>query len=91
MELVLIKTESKEWEFMWNWLESHPINEDLEQPCVARHEDESWQYMGSFKEGERVIHNFRHRNHPKTKTRLDLSLQASEALTEDQIEKTFRL
>jgi len=91
MELILIKPNSLEWDFMWNWLASHPINEGIEEPSIAINNSEAWQYLGSFREGKRIIHEFRHRSHPKTNKRLDLKVQASEGVTEDQIEKKFRL
>ncbi len=91
MELALIDPSSTEWEFMWNWLASHPINEGLENPSVALNEGQAWQYMGSYKQKERVIHTFRHRNHPVTKGIKNLSVSASKELTPEQISKTFRL
>lgn len=91
MELILLKVGSIEWEYAWNWLANHPINEGLSNPSTATNNGESWTYMGSFKEGKRIIHEFRHRSHPKTNERLDLKVQASEGVTEEQIEKKFRL
>lgn len=91
MELAIIEIGSAEWEYMWNWLASHPINVGLDEPSVATNGDQSWQYMGSFKQGDRVIHEFRHRNHPTTNTQQSLKVQASDNLTEEQIKKTFKL
>ena len=91
MKLILILPNSPEWDYMWNWLENHPINASLSEPTTALNENEAWQYMGSFKQGERVIHEFRHRNHPLTNTRQDLKLEASKNLTQDQIQKEFNL
>lgn len=65
MEYIIIKQNSPEGEFMWNWLASHPLNEGLEQPMVAMNQGEAWQYMGSFKHADKVVSEFRHRNHPK--------------------------
>lgn len=76
---------------MWEWLAAHPINKDIEQPSLAMNDGEAWQYMGSYMQGERVIHSFRHRNHPVTNTRKDLSVNASEAFTKEQIVKKFKL
>ena len=66
MELVVIKQGSPEWEFMWDWLTNHPINAGLEEPQVAENKGEAWQYMGSFKNKDKVISEFRHRCHPLT-------------------------
>jgi len=93
MELVIIEIGSPEWEYMWNWLSEHPINSGLEEPSIAKHpvSGEAWQYMGSFKQGERVIHELRHREHPITQKREDLKVQASGELTPEQIKKSFRI
>jgi hypothetical protein len=76
---------------MWNWLENHPINNGLDEPSLALNENEGWQYMGSFKQGNKVIHEFRHRNHPKTNSVITLNVIASTGLTDDQIQKEFKL
>lgn len=91
MELILIEPNSTEWDYMWQWLNDHPINKDIEQPSLAMNEGEAWQYMGSFKQNERVIHQFRHRFHPVTQGRKDLSVKASDTFTKEQISKQFRL
>lgn len=91
MELAIIEIGSAEWNYMWDWLASHPINEGLAEPSLATNGDQTWQYVGSFKQGDRVIHSFRHRNHPTTNTLQNLSVQASNELTEEQIKKTFKL
>ena len=91
MELVLIKQDSPEWEYMWGFLDSHPINEGIEEPRVALNEGEAWQYMGSFKQEDKVIHEFRHRYHPTTLNRYNLKFKASENFTNEQIEKTLKI
>jgi hypothetical protein len=91
MELAIIEIGSTEWNKMWDWLASHPINEGLTEPSVATNNGESWQYVGSYKQGERVIHSFRHRNHPTTNTLQNLSVAASNELTKEQIKKSFKL
>lgn len=91
MELVLIEPNSPEWEYMWNWLAAHPMNEGLENPSEAMNNNEGWKYMGSFKKGERVIHEFKHKNHPLNNQRKKLSVAASELFTIDQIKKSFKL
>jgi len=91
MELILIKQDSPEWEYMWNFLANHPVNEGLEEPKVALNEDEAWQYMGSFKHEDKVIHEFRHRYHPVTMNRYNLKFNASKEFTNEQIEKTIKI
>lgn len=90
MNLILIKPNSPEWEFMWNWLESHPINKGIENPSLALNNEEAWQYMGSYQQGDKVIHEFRHKNHPVTNNIQSLKLNASKLFTSDQILKTFK-
>jgi hypothetical protein len=92
MELVIIEVESPEWEYMWNWLTVHPINSGLEEPSVARHPEsgEAWQYMGSFKQGNRVISEFRHRHHPVTNKIEDLKV-SHENFDVNCIKKSFKL
>jgi hypothetical protein len=91
MELVVIKQDSQEWEYMWNWLANHPINQGLEEPKVAENNGEAWQYMGSYKNKQAVIHEFRHRLHPVTNGVYKASLQASSNFTEDQIENSAKI
>jgi len=90
MNLILIKPNSPEWDFMWKWLEDHPINKGIEEPTTALNEGEAWQYMGSWQQDNSAIHSFRHRNHPVTNSLQNVSVHASELLTPDQIEKTFK-
>lgn len=85
MELIVIKKDSPEWEYMWNWLADHPYNKELAEPMIALNENEAWQYMGSFKLKERIIHEFRHRNHPITKDVLELKVTASPNMNEESI------
>jgi hypothetical protein len=85
VEFILIKEGSPEWEYMWNWLGDHPINKELPEPTLAYHQGEGWQYMGSFRQGTKVIHEFRHRNHPVTQRVEDLKVSASQAMNEDCI------
>ena len=91
MELILIEPDSPEWNYMWNWLEKHPLNEGIEDPSIALNEGQTWQYMGSYKQDTRVLHTFRHRIHPTTKEIQNLTLEASKDLTDEQIVKKFKL
>lgn len=89
MEFVLLKIGSPEWIELWEWLESHPINKDLENPSVALHEKEQWQYVGTYKKGNTGISDVRHRNHPLT-NRVEM-LSFKHEIKEDSIEKKFRV
>jgi hypothetical protein len=89
MEMVLIKQDSQEWERMWDMVANHPMNEGIEHPSIALNNGEGWQYMGSFKQDNRIIHEFRHRFHPKFGRREYLKFSASDKITDDDIEKTL--
>jgi len=66
MDIVLLKKDSVEWVVIWDILAKHPINDGLDEPKIAYNDGESWQYMASYKQGDNVIHEFRHKKHPKT-------------------------
>lgn len=89
MEMVLIKIDSNEWIYMWEWLAAHPINKDLDEPTVALNDGEAWQYMGSYRsKDKRVIHTFRHRKHINNNNQLkELSVTGSINLNDEDIEK----
>jgi hypothetical protein len=89
MEMVLIKEGSKEWERMWDMVANHPINEGIEHPSIALNNGEGWQYMGSFKQTNIVIHEFRHREHQKFGRREYLKFNASKDITDEDIEKVL--
>lgn len=92
MELVLIKPDSQEWNFMWDWVASHPLNKGLSDPSIALSENnEVWQYMGSFRHNNETIHEFRHRNHPVTNRVEKLNLNCSENISNDDIEKVLSI
>ena len=91
MELILITPESSEWEYIWNWLENHPINKDLPDPSEALNNNHKWEYYGSLRQDKDVIHLLRHNHHPVTNNVLELKLKASGELDLTQIKKTIRL
>lgn len=66
MDYIFIKSDSKEWGDMWDYIRTHPINEDIDEPCTALNDNEEWQYLGSFKQGEKVLSSFIHGKHPRT-------------------------
>lgn len=91
MEIILIKTDSAEWVRMWEWLGNHPLNAKLDEPTVALNNDEVWQYMGSYKQGPDVVHEFRHRYHPITGKREYLKTLALGPLTDDDVAKEITM
>jgi len=91
MELIFVKQDSTEWEYIWDFVAKHPINEGLEEPKIALNEGEAWQYMGSFKNKNRLIHEFRHRYHPNTQNVYNLTFNGSDSFTDEQIDKTIKI
>ena len=91
MELIFVKPESAEWNDMWDRLAAHPINADYPEPSIVLNQDEQWQYMGSFKLDNRIIHEFRHRIHPRFQKREDVKFQASELLVPEDIQKKVQI
>ncbi len=91
--MLLIKVGSPEWEYMWDMLGKHPINENLPDPTVALNDinGEVWQYIGTFKHDKNVIHEFRHRSFPTDGGVRFYKFNASEAFNDDDIEKTFNI
>jgi hypothetical protein len=91
MDLVLIKEGTDEWNAMWERLAQHPINEGLDDPKIAFNQGESWQYMLSSRQGDKVIHSYRHRQHPKDNQRKNVSFYASDKFTDEQIDKVIKV
>ena len=89
MEFLLLKKDTPEWNYIWDWLASHPINEGLEEPSVVLNNGEAWQYLGSYRNDNTVITEFRHRNHPVT-NRIEI-LSLKHEINSDAIEKKFRV
>jgi len=89
MEFVILKKDTPEWDYIWNWLASHPINEGLEEPSVALYQGEGWQYLGSYKKGNTIISDFRHRFHPLTNRTEILSVKHE--ISDEAIGKKFRI
>ncbi len=87
MEMILLKIDSGEWERLWDWVATHPINEGLDDPRIAENEGEMWMYMGSFRQDKRVIHELRHRLFPKTNSLQRLTMSATDLFNDNDIEK----
>ena len=90
MEMILLKQDSAEWNSMWETLANHPINEGLKSPKIAFNDGEQWQYMGSYRQDGKVIHDFRHRFHPKTNGVYRVTFNGNVVPTE-QIEKVIKV
>ena len=93
LELVLVKIGSSEWEYIWEYLKTHPINKGLDNPMDAPNEatGNMWEYMGTYMHNGKGIHQLRHLKHPLTNELKEISLNASSTFTQDQIEKKFKL
>lgn len=89
MDIIFVKQDSIEWNAMWDYLSKHPINEGLEYPKIAYNNGESWQYMGSFKQGDKIIAEFRHRKHPKTQNVYKVLFNHS--VSDDSIDKVIKV
>lgn len=80
-----------EYDYMWNKIASHPVNEGLAEPTTAEHSVtyDAWEYMETLLTNRRffglvggnAIHKFRHRNHPKTNTAIHLKVPASKSFS----------
>ena len=86
MEILMIKIDCSEWDYIWTKLSEHPVNEGLENPREALNEGESWQYMLSYKQGNKILHELRHKKHPVTQNLYKMVLHASNDFNENDIE-----
>jgi len=83
-KICVVQNRSSEWHYMWKMLGDHPINSDLhgkpksdDDPTVAYNEGEMWEYMDTGLHDGEMKHCFRHRFHPKTKTRVYVEFPVS--------------
>lgn len=90
MEFVIIKINTKLWDEIWNELEHHPINDNIEEPSIALNNGFSWEYRGSFKKNNILISEFIHRSHPVTNNLYKLVFKR-ECLNDNDIFKKYRL
>lgn len=91
MKLILLKPNTPEWEFAWNWVASHPLNEGQEDPSTVMNNTFGWEYMGSYWNGsDKLISEFRHKLHPKTNNVQKLSIQHPE-FTKESFEKILNV
>lgn len=91
MDIVIVERDTPEWDYIWDYIANHPINEDVDEPRVALNQGEQFQYMGSFRQGDKVIHTVRHRSHPKNNDKVNLTFNASDKFTSEQISKVIKV
>lgn len=91
MELVFVKQDSTEWNYIWDFVANHPINEGLEEPRLALNNGKAWEYMGSFKNKEKLIHQLHHKSHPKTNSLYKITFNGSDTFTDEQIDKSTKI
>lgn len=92
--ILLVKAESKEWDYMWDELAKHKSNHELPAPVVAENFGEVWQYMetlevSSLWSGKHHIHCFRHRLHPVKGDDYRLKIPASRDFNPDEMQFSF--
>jgi hypothetical protein len=91
MDLVLIKEGTDEWNTMWSMIETHPINEGLEEPKAALNQGEAWQYMSTYRQGEKYLSEFRHRCHPRTNKIEKIVFEHKEPIKSESISKVIKV
>jgi hypothetical protein len=94
MEFFLIKPDSPEWEYMWGWLESHPLNEGYDEPSVCLNEatGDAWKYIWSFGDSNnRLVHEFNHISHPNGNVEGNAFCPSSKNFSKDDIFKTIKI
>lgn len=73
-----VEPDSTEWDYMWEELAKEPINSICVDPSVCLNNNEVYEYMGTFYDGE-ILHNFRHRCHPASDDKFYIDIKPSEA------------
>lgn len=92
VELILLKLNSEELKYVWSYLAEHPLNQGIENPTSSLNDGQEWMYMGTFTDGNRYLHQVRHRNHPKCQCVKSISLEASKDFNpETDIQKKYKL
>ena len=89
MEMIIFKEGSNSYNLMWDWIKNHPINAGIENPEIAYNDGDTWQHMGSFRQGDRTISEFRHRKHPSTDDRVNLKFSHPNIVPEEDIEVKY--
>lgn len=79
-KFIFVPPENHEWPIMWQKLADQYNAPDFLSKCPQT--GEVWQYMGTVAAFDNVYHEFRHRNHPTTNTRLNVKIHASDAFFE---------
>lgn len=79
-DLIFINRNDQEYRIAWQRLSENWLNQELDNPTVARSErsGEAWEYMGTELHEDGWYHCFRHRDHPKTLNREYVLVQVSD-------------
>jgi hypothetical protein len=77
-----LKRFSLEYDYMWSELAKLTLNKENEVPQICENNGEGWQYMGSCFIRNNLMHQFRHRCHPKNSERINLNIKASQNFKE---------
>lgn len=83
--MLILKLDSKEWDYMLTYLNEHPINEG--RPFPTPNDEIKWKYMGTYRHNGKVLHDFLHKNHPMINEEKKLVFSASKELRDEDIEK----
>ena len=89
MEFVLLKPNGSLLEAAWKWLESHPINEGIQDPSIALNEGYAWEYRGTYRQDNKAVTEFLHRKHVNTNSLVKLSY--GHDITDEDIEKKYKV
>jgi len=89
MEFILLEVNSPSWNYIWDFVENHPINDGIELPKSALNNGYQWEYMGSYKQGNNVISKIIHKSHPKTQELYTINI--SHEITQEQITKSIKI
>jgi hypothetical protein len=77
--MTIVKRETTEFGRMWDALAEMPVNAGLPCPCEAEdaRTGERWQYMATVNIAGQWLHQFRHRQHPRTQARIVINVPAA--------------
>ena len=91
IDLVLLKVGSPEFQWMWNEVANHPVNEGIEFPTISFNPeiDACWIYKYSIRRDNEVLHELIHMRHPITEDKYNLIINASPHFNEGDIEKVI--
>ena len=79
-----MKKVQSEYDYMWDQLAKLPMNKNNEVPQMCENNGEVWQFMGTHYENKKLVHQFRHRCHPKDSKRIYINIPAHRELKESE-------